>query len=270
MSRRIDIPDKLDIKKFDISSIDFDSTIMLLAKRRGGKSFMIRDIMYHHRHIPKGIVISGTEKCSPFFRNFIPDLYISYEYNSKILEDLFRNQTSIINRDGERNASNNVFVILDDIMSDSSSWKSDRQIRELYFNGRHYNCLNLLSSQDIMGLPPALRGNIDYVFIFRNNIRNEQEKIWKNYAGIIPTFRMFQDIMAQITEDHTCLVINNNTSSNKLEDMVFFYKACPDHGNFRVGSRSYWSLHDKRYKDELNESPTNEYTHRKTRIVIKE
>lgn len=270
MAGRVDVPETLIIREFDINTMARDSTIMLLSKRRGGKSFMIRDIMYHFRHIPQGVVVSGTEKCSPFFKYFVPDLYISYEYNPKTLENLFKNQEAIIHRDGGRNDSNNVFIIMDDVMSDSGSWKTDKQFRELFFNGRHYGCFSILSSQDILGIPPALRGNVDYVFIFRNNIRTEQEKIWKNYAGIIPTFKMFRDILEQMTEDHTCLIINNNTTSNKLEDMVFYYKACPDHGDFRVGSKSFWSLHDKRCKDESTELPTNEYHHRRSRIIIKD
>ena len=64
--------EKLELKKFKIKSILPDATILCLGKRRSGKSWLVRDIFYHHRDIPSGLVFSGTEEASPFFGDFIP------------------------------------------------------------------------------------------------------------------------------------------------------------------------------------------------------
>jgi len=50
--------------------------------------------------------------------------------------------------------------------------------------------------------------------------------------------------------DYNCLVINNNTSSNSLEDIVFYWKAPIDLPKFRVGNRAYWRFHDERFLGE--------------------
>ncbi len=47
----------LQLKKLDMKKISKDSTILVLGRRRSGKSILIRDIMYHHRHIPAGICL---------------------------------------------------------------------------------------------------------------------------------------------------------------------------------------------------------------------
>ncbi|KAJ3084074.1 hypothetical protein HK102_000771, partial [Quaeritorhiza haematococci] len=57
------------------------------------------------------------------------------------------------------------------------------------------------------------------------------------------------------TEDHLCLVINNNSHSNRLEDIVFWYKADNDLDPFRVGDREFWRIHDRKYQGDIYEDP---------------
>ena len=42
----------LELKKFDISQISDDKVVVLIGKRDTGKSFLCRDILYHHKSIP--------------------------------------------------------------------------------------------------------------------------------------------------------------------------------------------------------------------------
>jgi hypothetical protein len=59
--------------------------------------------------------------------------------------------------------------------------------------------------------------------------------------------------MDQITDNYTALYIHNATSSNRLEDCLFWYRAKPVEPDFRFGSRDFWKFHyqryDPRYKD---------------------
>ena len=94
--------------------------------------------------------------------------------------------------------------------------------------------------QHALGLPPVLRNNIDYIFIFRNNILKEKQKIYDHYAGMFPTFEAFNQVMNQTTENFECLVIDNKIQSNKLEDQVFWYKASET--NFKMCGADLWEL----------------------------
>jgi hypothetical protein len=58
---------------------------------------------------------------------------------------------------------------------------------------------------------------------------------------MFPTFDAFAQIMDQCTENYECLVIHNNSKSNKLVDQVFWYKASP-HPDFKLGSKEFWDL----------------------------
>ena len=81
-----------------------------------------------------------------------------------------------------------------------------------------------MSLQYALDIKPAIRTNIDTTFILReSNLRNRRS-LYENYAGVIPSFNDFCSILDEVTQDYTALVIHNATTSNELEDCVFFTK----------------------------------------------
>jgi hypothetical protein len=52
--------------------------------------------------------------------------------------------------------------------------------------------------------------------------------------------------MNACTENYECLVLDNTSKSNRVQDCVFWYKAKLRH-NFRVGSPALWQCHRKNY-----------------------
>ena len=52
---------RLKLKRFDMKSIADDKVVVLIGKRETGKSFLVKDLLYYHRDIPIGCIISGTE-----------------------------------------------------------------------------------------------------------------------------------------------------------------------------------------------------------------
>jgi hypothetical protein len=249
---------KLKIAKFDMSQLMSDATILLLGKRRSGKSWLTRDILYHHRHIPAGVIFSGTESVSPFFGDFIPDSFIHTEYKPELIEEMMSRQRRKIreakdsgkSEDGKL-ANNNRFIVMNDLQQDATAWKKDKTIKNIFFNGRHYNYLFILTLQYMMGITPELRSNLDYVFIFNESSIKNKRKIYEDYAGIIPSFDYFCNILEFCTQDHQCLVIK--TSGNTFEESVFFYKAEYRSG-FRLGHKSLWKFHDKKYNKKYEDT----------------
>ena len=115
-----------------------------------------------------------------------------------------------------------------------------------------------------LGIPPDLRTQIDYTFIFRNNLIGNRKRIYENYAGMFPTFDIFCQVMDQCTENFECIVINNNAKSNRLEDQVFWYKAEP-RGNFRIGANEFWALSKQVCGADQDDDPEDEMFDAKTR-----
>jgi hypothetical protein len=248
----------LELKKFDISSISSDKVCVFIGKRETGKSFLVKDLLYYHKKIPIGTVISGTEGANKFYSNMVPNLFIHEEYTPSVIANALKRQKLVVKKMTKENSTYgkttinpNAFLILDDCLYDSS-WIKDCNIRSLFMNGRHYKILFLITMQYALGIPPSLRTNIDYVFILRENYVSNRRKLYEHYAGMFPTFEIFCQVMDQCTEDFNCLVIHNNAKSNKLEDQVFWYKA-ESHKNFKIGAEEYWKHHSNNYNDNNSE-----------------
>jgi hypothetical protein len=108
-------------------------------------------------------------------------------------------------------------------------------------NGRHVGITFLITMQYMLGIPPSLRTNVDYIFICRENKVTMKKKLYDHYAGMFPDYNMFSQVLAECTKDYGCLVIDNVTKSEKLEDQVFWYKAdISKHNNFRLCDDSFW------------------------------
>ena len=243
----------LELKKFDMKSIQFKPNenkgpvVVLIGKRDTGKSFLVRDLLYYQQDIPIGTVISGTEEGNGFYGKMVPRLFIHNEYNSAIIENILKRQKTVlkqVKKEMETYKRTTIdpraFVILDDCLYDNT-WSRDKLMRLLFMNGRHWKVMLVITMQYPLGIPPTLRTNIDYVFILRENYIANRKRIYENYAGMFPTFEAFCQVMDQCTENYECLVINNNSKSNKLNDQVFYYKA-DQHNDFRLGSKEFWEL----------------------------
>ena len=243
----------LELKKFDMKSISFKPNenkgpvVVLIGKRDTGKSFLVRDLLYYQQEIPIGTVISGTEEGNGFYGKMVPKLFVHNEYNTAIIENILKRQRTVlkqIKKEMETYKRSTIdpraFVILDDCLYDNT-WARDKMMRLLFMNGRHWKVMLIITMQYPLGIPPTLRTNIDYVFILRENYIANRRRIYENYAGMFPTFESFCQVMDQCTENFECLVINNNSKSNKLQDQVFWYKA-DSHNDFKLGSKEFWEL----------------------------
>ena len=220
---------------------------VLIGRRDTGKSFLVRDLLYYHQDIPIGTVISGTEEGNGFYGTHVPKLFIHDEYNTAIIENILKRQRGVLKQMQKELAAYKrttidprTFVILDDCLYDNG-WAKDKMMRLLFMNGRHWKIMLVITMQYPLGIPPNLRTNIDYVFILREPYITNRRRIYENYAGMFPTFESFCQVMDQCTENYECLVINNNSKSNKLHDQIFWYKADP-HGDFKLGSKEFWEM----------------------------
>lgn len=248
----------LNLRKFDINNIAKGSIVYLYGKRNTGKSFLVRDLLHSKRDIPMGIVVSPTEMANKFYSDMVPPMFIYDEYSQHLIESLVKRQIKVVKKMekqkldyGNSNIDPFIFFIMDDCIGDTT-WTKDKNIKTLFVNGRHLKVLYILTSQYPLAIPPLFRTNIDYVFILRDNIINNRKRLYDNFAGMFPTFDMFNQVMDQCTENYECIVIDCVNKSNKIEDIVFWYKA-DEHPPFHIGKDEFWR-YSKPADDEEDET----------------
>lgn len=264
MSSRIKMDaQSVKLRKFNMKDVLQDSVVIFIGKRRTGKSTLVRDLLWHHRDLPMGTVISGTEESNSFYGSIIPPMFIHGEYSPAVIANFVKRQQLITKKIRETTGHGvteigsgamtqkggldpRSFLIMDDCLYDNS-WINDRNIRYLFLNGRHQKVFFLITMQYPLGIPPMLRTNVDFVFILRENFVNNRKRIFDNFGAAFPSFDFFCQIMNQCTENYECIVINNTTRSNKLEDMIFWYKA-DMHPEFRIGAPQFWQHNAVNYR----------------------
>ena len=235
----------LRLGKFNMNMIPDDAVVLFIGKRGTGKSWLIKDLMWYKQRFPIGTVISGTEGANAFYSKMVPSIFIHEEFTPPIIANVIARQHAISKRmlkekevRGSSAIDRRAFIVMDDCLYDNK-WITDKNVRSLFMNGRHFGLLYVLALQYVMGIPPVLRGQVDYVFILRENQVSARRRIYEQFAGIFPTFELFFQIMDQCTENFECLVIHNGAKTNRIEDCVFWYKAEP-HPDFKIGSKEQW------------------------------
>lgn len=233
---------QLNVKKLIVKDVACDSTIAIIAPRRSGKSFLIRDILYHKRkQLNYGVVFCGTENFNHFYKSFIPSTYIYETFDSKKLENIVNKQKIIIANNGKRD-DNRMFIVFDDILQEEKLWKKDKTVLELFFNGRHLNIMFIISIQYPLGLSPSMRMNIDFTFFFNES---QDDMVRKYFTYFSRHFKNYNDFRKAFTD--VCAVKQYRTLVVNTESIMCYL--ADDRRNFTVGSPDFWKYHIENYNE---------------------
>jgi hypothetical protein len=247
---------RLQLKKFPIDKMVEHCTIAMIAKRATGKSYLTREILYHKKDIST-IVISKTEKLNTFYGEFCPDSFIFNDFSTEILSNIYQRQGKLNEdnkkrkKEGKKLKDDRLMLIMDDCMSSKGEWLKDPNILELFFNGRHHHLSFILTMQYSVGIPPELRSNFDYIFLLAEDFINNRRKLYEYYAGMFPTFAIFEQVFSEVTENYGMMVIDNRVHSKNITEKVYWYKA-KDVPEFTIGNNKYKKYHEQNYDKEWN------------------
>ena len=156
------------IREFNLNQMVTNPSILCIGKRGSGKSFLLRDLLYHFRNIPAGIIISPTERMHGDHKRYFPDLYIHDNITDATMNNILLRQSEMINK-AKQNIDHKIdpsaLLIMENCLSSKKEWSKNKIIQEIMINGRHYYLTNIVTMQCPMGISPDMRLNFDYVFL---------------------------------------------------------------------------------------------------------
>lgn len=227
----------LPINEFKLENMARNPAICMIAKRSSGKSWVCRSIMNHYKDVPIGLIIAPTDKLNGFYGEFFPSTYIYYIYESDILKRLLTRQKKMLEKakkkyiEKKKKCDPRAILLMDDCLSQKSVWKKDPLISEIFFNGRHYQVMFILTMQYSLGITPELRNNFDYIFLLREDFINNQQRLYNNYAGMFPSFDSFRQVFRELTKNYGAMVISNRGVGNAEDEIdeitskIYWFKA---------------------------------------------
>ena len=209
-------------------------TILIIGGRGKGKSTVAKAIMRALQDVPSGVVFSGTESSNQFYSEIVPPLFTFDSFDKHALNNIVKAQK-------KSDKSNDVFVLLDDMMYDPGFLRQSL-MRSIFLNGRHYRITLMVTTQYAIDVPCALRGNVDYVFLMRENNLQTIQKLFKNFGGMFPNHNIFNQALRACTEGFGSLVIDNT------KEAVGKFRVDMDEEKkkFRMFSPSVWRFAENR------------------------
>jgi len=276
----------LPIAKFNLDNLLYkpDKTflnprICIIAKSNSGKSWVIREIMRKMCDIPAGVIIAPTDRLNKFYDTIFPPSFIHHEYKPEIMEKLLRRQDLIIDKnnkrkkEGKSNLDTRVLFIMDDCMSAKKQWAEDSNFLSIMNEGRHRHINYILSMQYSLGILPEYRSQFNFIFLLAEDIRMNRKKLYEHYAGMFPSFELFESVFLQMTQNYGCMVIDNSSRSIDLKERIFYFKA-GDIKDVPFGNKQFIQYHENNFDPNHGKKQTffdiNDYMmKKKTNILVK-
>ena len=201
------------------------STIVISGKPGSGKSTLISGLIHSKRDIiPVAVAVNESEESNHFYKSLFPQAFVYNQYDVEILDRVFERQKKLCSKmkiQKENHINPWMLLILDDCTTDPHIFKTKQQ-SELFKNGRHLFILYILSFQYICDLPRSLRSSVSGGFFFKETSVNVLKSLYDNFAGVIPSFRLFRQLMSNITGNYRCLFIDNMSQSNEWLSCVYY------------------------------------------------
>lgn len=259
----MDSSGNLSIKRYDVTKCPEHAVIVVIAKRRSGKSFLVRDWLYQHRkRFFAGVVMSGTEEGNHFYEQMgIPKAFIYNDFNEDALTRLVERQRKLT----KQGKAQPVFVVLDDVAFDKKIFNKT-VIRQLMLNGRHWKIQVYICLQWMMDCGPGIRANMDLIILLKDNLH--REKLYKTFFQMVPNFALFNSIMDSCTSDYKALVLDNACNSTDLSQCLYWFKS-KERKPFHIGHKIFYDFSNKRARDDdEDETSTSKPVKRKSKVKL--
>lgn len=237
----------IDVSHFNLKMIPPRSTILNYGKRGSGKTTLLcNQLEVVHVDYPLGCAIAPTAAVRLELCKHMPSSLIWPEFDidkltavvSQFTESTMPDWMEYSNdKKSDKEAKADILnwlLIMDDC---GFSEKTFRHVtfNNMYMNGRQVGQGIILNLQRLRSIGPQLRGQLDYVFLFRDLSKSVQESIHQDFFSFLD-FKTFKALYLRCTEGYNCIVLdvqkaqrirNLGYSSKSTAECIFVYSPKP-------------------------------------------
>jgi hypothetical protein len=244
--------DSITIDEFHIEEIPSSSSWVIIAPPTTGKSTLIENLAFFNKNkFPVAKVFMGNEDGYNHFCKIFGKLFVMNYYDEDEHRRFCHRQGELI-RLGHPHPG--CICILDDVGDDRKIFRKVPMSASYKKGSQHWGQLFLLATQEAFDVPPIIRSSTMYVALGRNNDEEQRKKLYHAFGGVCGNYNRFCDLMDQICEEYTFMIIKKHAKTNRLEDCVFWYKT-KVLSPWRFGCHEYrdWgkSRYNPQYREEL-------------------
>lgn len=224
------------IRPFELEQLKKGSNILIVGRRGVGKSFLCTQLLTCKEHVAP--IVFSSKYVAQCYREYIPNSHVLDTFDATKLKHILRRQM-----ESNSDSDTEIIVAFDDITYDGRCLMDNNDVRDLVKYGSSLNITSIFAAQHAGVYDETFRRNVDYVFIFHDNLVDNQMILYQKYGNMFSAFEDFQAVYTSCTrERHRCLVLDMRTPWDH---------SIPDHDTVPDGVYWYMSpnLHKRDFKE---------------------
>lgn len=200
------------ISELNLNNLCKSPKIAIIGTRGKRKNQLTKTIIQHLNKINNNnnsnLIVSPLDNMINFynecaFKSVIYDKYNSVNLKKRVNENirLYTNTT----------------VVLDNCLSYDKVWDDDNNLWELMHDD---NVSLIVNVQDSFNISEEFKDQFDYVFLMKYDSNVIKRSLFNKYANFLPTFNTFKIVFTFLTDDYSCMIIDNTSITKKGTSMV--------------------------------------------------
>lgn len=254
---RLPIP----IRWLDLSTLNPKRIFLGIGGTQTGKTCMMLSMLASlspHYHF--GIAVSPTPEGRLALQRIMPAWLVLPDMDDRLLAEFLKYCRLMSTKYTEEHCPKS-FLYLDD-MAHNKKLMMGPVMLEAINNGRHDGIAFFITLQDITQLPPALRGQAHYVFVFRHSSRKRIETIHEQFFPEVDRsiFLGPTGLFMRATGNYRCLMKVYNPNAASLYEVTFVHKVRGTplyEQGVTMCCGFMWFLHSLFYRDKEPEETVN-------------
>ena len=208
------------IPEFNFQELKKNATLVILGKRRSGKTHAARYIYSKHLiKTKRTLVIAGNKDCAREWLSAVPGQCCVIKDIARL--DGIRNYQDNKAKEGPIKDKYSITIIIDDCGADRTFMFHPLLI-DIMSNGRHYGMQIVILLQYITQLHPQNRSQLDYVGILYTNNETALKKVSNEFSNSMG-FSEFKECLKISTESGGMLWIDNTIHVGNSNSANLFY-----------------------------------------------